>query len=629
MKKILLSFVSFALAFSNVNAQLASGDYLIQNVESGQYLGGGHDWGTHASLISKPQFFTVTLNNGKYSLDSHQSNGGDSHYLSTNLYLDQTYTEWEIKEVSDGIYVICLDGGFLNSQGVNSEVNVVTNPSSKSTYWKFVSMDDIVASMANATSANPVDVTAFIKNPELKRNYPNAWTVTAYNGYDEATHYQEGYDKAWANCSQSNHSSNGFKTVQTITLAKAGKYTLSAQAFYRQDGGNEPLPYLFAGDQKSEFPVLTGSENDMVSAYASFLNKAYTVEPIEILTKEDEQTIEIGFAGEALATWNIFGELELKYYGAITDDYILNSAKEKFLNLISEANNIYKNSSKEPLDKNVLYELQRIATYYANSTKTTKEDYDQAYEEVKSIVDEAKASIAFYKEVKTYVDKAENLDEAGKAVFEDMKKAYDDCVIENLDDVKTTYIAAVKAQNTDGADMTDVMPATWEGQTGTYSGSYPETYTEYSFEPGKIIYQRIEGLTPGIYEVQFIASASLTDWRSTQIGEGAGIAQVYLNEAAYDIEVIKQNACNPEDYACAYRAEVGEDGVLEYGIQNIANGGSWYVAKAISLTYHVKEKPNAINVVETSTVATGKFFDNGQVVIVKNGAKFNVNGVRK
>ena len=158
MKKILLSFVSFALAFSNVNAQLASGDYLIQNVESGQYLGGGHSWGTRASLISKPQFFTVTMNNGKYSLDSHQFNGEENHYINSELYLDKEYTEWDINEVSTGVYVISLDGALLCSQGFNSEVGTSTDASSKSVYWTFVSMDDIVASMANATSANPVDV---------------------------------------------------------------------------------------------------------------------------------------------------------------------------------------------------------------------------------------------------------------------------------------------------------------------------------------------------------------------------------------------------------------------------------------------------------------------------------------
>ena len=38
MKKILLSIVSFTMAIANVNAQLATGDYLIQNVENGSQI---------------------------------------------------------------------------------------------------------------------------------------------------------------------------------------------------------------------------------------------------------------------------------------------------------------------------------------------------------------------------------------------------------------------------------------------------------------------------------------------------------------------------------------------------------------------------------------------------------------
>ncbi|MBQ0019650.1 MAG: Ig-like domain-containing protein, partial [Bacteroidales bacterium] len=45
---------------------LADGDYLIMNV-SGGYLGGGNDWGTHASLLGKPQWFTVAMTDGKYT----------------------------------------------------------------------------------------------------------------------------------------------------------------------------------------------------------------------------------------------------------------------------------------------------------------------------------------------------------------------------------------------------------------------------------------------------------------------------------------------------------------------------------------------------------------------------------
>ena len=632
MKKILLSFVSFAIAVANVNAQLATGDYLIQNVENGQYLGGGHSWGTRASLISKPQFFTVTLSNGKYTLDSHQSNGGSSNYLNSSLFVDQNSEEWSINMVSEGVYTISGETGFLYATELNSEVNFIGDATTAGTKWKFVTMDDIVASMASATEENPVDVTAFIKNPELKRNYPNTWTVTSFDGTASAANYFEGNGENMASCSGSEESSNGFKTVQTITLPKAGKYTLSAQGVYIQDGSrNESLPYLFAGDKMSKFIIRKNGETDIVSAYASFLNNTYSVTPIEIVTTDDNVALEIGFAGAAKYMKAYFGELELKFFGGVSDEYALEAANESLDNVISQANSIINKANKELLDKYILNDLKVLVSSAAKTDRKSKAAIDAAIEELSSLVNQAKASVTLYKNVKTYVDKAEKLDADGQSVFAAFKAAYNNGEVDadGVNEFAEGYINAVKAQTTPETDMTEAMPASWEGQTGEYSQTYPEAYSHSSFPAGKIIYQHIEGLTPGEYEVKFIAVASLASWDG-QTGFGSDIAQIYVNDDAYGIEVFNQKDCDPTSFVRTYIATVGEDGVLEYGIQNIAEGGCWYVAQALSLIYKGVAGTTAVEGVKASTtVAAGKFVENGQVVIVKNGAKFNVNGVRK
>ena len=631
MKKILLSIVSFTMAIANVNAQLATGEYLIQNVENGQYLGGGHAWGTRASLISKPQFFTVTLNNGKYTLDSHQSNGGDNNYLNSSLFVDQQSADWDIAKVSEGVYTISIDGGYLYAQGLNSEVNNGSDATSTSAQWKFITLDDVVASMANATEENPVDVTAFIINPELKRNYPNSWTVTGFDGTTPVANYMFGNGESWANCSGSEASSNGFKTVQTITLAKAGKYTLSAQGLYVQDASrNESLPYLFAGDKMSKFLIRRNGETDIVSAYASFINNTYSLTPIEIVTTTDNKTIEIGFAGSAKYMHAYFGELELKYYGSVSDEYVLNSVIESMDNVLTQARAYINKFNKEPFDYSLLEDLKAFVAAGTKIDRKSKEAMEELTEELSTSLSLTKESVSAYKNVKAYIEKAENLDEAGKAAFADIKDAYSAGEIENVEDVANAYLSAVKAQNTPNTDMTEAMPTTWEGQTNIYQGTYPERYSDSSFPEGKVIYQHIDGLTPGEYEVEFIAVASLADW-SGQIGYGNDIAQVYVNDDAYGIEVFHQTSCDPTSFVRNYIATVGEDGVLEYGIQNIAEGGCWYVAQARSLKYvGVAGTTTAIEDVKaSSTVAAGKFVDNSQVVIVKNGAKYNVNGVRK
>ena len=57
MKKLFFSLIALMVSFVSVNAQLEAGDYILQNVENGGYLGGGNDWGTHATTLGRPQFF--------------------------------------------------------------------------------------------------------------------------------------------------------------------------------------------------------------------------------------------------------------------------------------------------------------------------------------------------------------------------------------------------------------------------------------------------------------------------------------------------------------------------------------------------------------------------------------------
>lgn len=306
---------------------IEDGDYVVMNVMGG-YIGGGNDWGTHASLIGKPQWFTLAaMEDGTYTLDSHQSNGGDSHYLNVSGYCDGAAYGWSFVELGDGIYTIQdKDGRYLVANGMNATLAFAAGlPENQyAAMWSLVPMSKFVEDMDLATADDPIDVTALIKDPELKRNGNNvdwAWTITAFNGEGKPNNWAEGQGGNKANCGESFMSGNGFKAVQTITLPKAGVYTLSAQAFYREQGEpNNVLPYLFAGEQKSEFPLIKGTENSMPEAYASFLNKLYTVEPITIVATEAGETVEIGFAGEDATKWNIFGELELLYLGKAEEE---------------------------------------------------------------------------------------------------------------------------------------------------------------------------------------------------------------------------------------------------------------------------------------------------------------------
>lgn len=293
----------------------ADGDYLIVNTETGCYLGGGNDWGTHASLLGKPQFFTFARQSGNaYTLDSHQSNGGDSHFLGTGLYCDAAAANWTFAKNENGNYTINNGGNYLAGNGINKVIVTVTEVTAAAE-WTIISRAEAFAALDAATAENPVDATIYINNPECKRN-AGGWTVTSADGTGTPSNYALGGGGNTANCAESYHSTNGFDLSQVLVGMKPGVYRLDGHAFYRNDGDNTgTFPYFYVNDQQSLFPELTGSENSMAAAYASFLNGSYAIVPIYFTVAEGDE-VKLGVHGENTAFWNIWGELGLTYYGA-------------------------------------------------------------------------------------------------------------------------------------------------------------------------------------------------------------------------------------------------------------------------------------------------------------------------
>ena len=293
----------------------ADGDYLIVNTETGYYLGGGNDWGTHASLLGKPQFFTFAhQGNNAYTLDSHQSNGGDSHYLATGLYCDGAAANWTFAKNENGNYTINNGGNYLAGNGTNKVIVTVTEVTAAAE-WTIISRAEAFAALDAATVEAPADATIYINNPECKRN-AGGWTVTSADGTGTPSNYALGGGGNTANCAESYHSTNGFDLSQVLVGMKPGVYRLDGHAFYRNDGDNTgAFPYFYVNDLQSRFPELTGSENSMATAYASFLNGSYAIAPIYFTVAEGDE-VKIGVHGDNTAFWNIWGEFGLTFYGA-------------------------------------------------------------------------------------------------------------------------------------------------------------------------------------------------------------------------------------------------------------------------------------------------------------------------
>ncbi len=292
------------------HSEIAAGDFYIVNAATGKFLGGGNDWGTHASIIEHGIPFTAAqINDGVYTLDSHIYNSGTDHYVA-GAYLDGAATNLYISALSDGKYSISTAEGsnYMTAFAGNTYVDATaTNASSSLAQWYFLSKADRDKMLAAATAENPIDATYYIPNASFSRNQntsnnENKWTVTANNSNLASS----------ANCAESYHST--FNVTQTISLPN-GTYKFRAQGFYRQDGSdNDNLPEFFCGDQTITFPVRTGSEGSMDAAANSFAAGSYYTDYVTITVTD--HTLTLGCRLETnTGLWCIWDNFELEMVG--------------------------------------------------------------------------------------------------------------------------------------------------------------------------------------------------------------------------------------------------------------------------------------------------------------------------
>jgi len=416
--KFFLSVAALLSFNATAFAQFTSGsDYIIQNVATEYYLGGGNSWGTQASLLPKAQRFAFIGENGVYSLDSHQFNDANSHFLTTGLYVDGGETPWTFTETADGsgIYTISNNGNYLVGKTKDAAIGTGTNASDANAMWKVISIADILASASTATVENPVDLSALIFDPDFKRNgntvhFPT-WTITSADGTQNCGNYGSVQNNLNRYCAESYHSSNGFKMSQTIGGVPAGVYRIDAQAFYRQDGTDtENMPYIFANDEKSLFPVRNGSENNMESAHASFLNKVYSIEPIYISLSEGE-SITIGAYNANTTMWNIWGDFEIHYYGDVSIAEVKNSGYvADFRTALKAAQEVDQTAK---MSDDALAALQSaLATYTEASVITdnaTSESIVAATNALKKATNNANSSITAFASSASVIAKVDDL----------------------------------------------------------------------------------------------------------------------------------------------------------------------------------------------------------------------------
>ena len=382
-RKLLLAalFVVSALGF-NAKAQ-EGGTYYIQNVGAGRFIEGGNDWGTKATITDRGIEFTLAVGEGTYTIKS----GLDKGFLGIDGFVDQASANWTITPVGDGAYTLAVNGKYLVWSGEGTALDLTEQaPTSANGYYKFITKEERIAALANATKDNPISATFLIGDPNFSRHESSSpWTMTA-NNKNLAGGNQDNF------CAESYHST--FSLTQTINAPK-GVYSLTAQGFYRQDGSdNDNLPYFFIGDEKMTFPVKTGSENSMNNASTSFSNGLYITSPIYVAVG-DEGTVELGAKNDVnTSLWCIWDNFQIMYYGNVSLAEVVLAEYVKAYNEAMDAAEAYQSVDMFDEDKATLNAA--IANNTLDLTATTEEGLTAATENLNKATAEAELAAAKY-----------------------------------------------------------------------------------------------------------------------------------------------------------------------------------------------------------------------------------------
>ncbi len=293
---------------ANYFIEFSAGKYYIIDAETDMKMAAGGSFGTHGIVndLGLDLWLTPYTESRTVTIDSHVSGGGDSHFLSQNLFMDSEEWGWGLVYQGFGFYIKDPNSGkYIN---IDEDNNLVLSDTPRE--WIIVSAEGVRAErmeeLAEATINNPKDATFLITAPNFNRNdqrNAEAWNVSGDCTLSTGNEVN--------NCAESLHST--FTISQTLAGAPKGTYQLTAQGFYRQDdGASEAAPQFFIGSKMVQLPKLTGSEANASDASAAFTNGLYTIAPITFYY-DGTGDLTIGIQGTAEHQWVVFDNFCLTY----------------------------------------------------------------------------------------------------------------------------------------------------------------------------------------------------------------------------------------------------------------------------------------------------------------------------
>ena len=297
------------LAYRTISfTPIAEGTYYLRNVATGKFWGSANEYGTQGSLVDEHQYVILKhQSNDNYIMETMVSDGDDRFYFNGEYMDQQPPAVLTVSKVGD-YYTFAMGNAYIGYDGTSTVLGKNLSADDPNALWQVMTEKEMKAEqnaiMSAATLDKPADVSFLIKDAGFGRNRRDTYVVW------QVENCQVGVDA----CAASWYSP--FSLSQTIANAPKGVYRLDAQGFYRQDGSDDiNLPYFYLNDQKSTFPVQTGSEEGLQEASESFDKGFYASEPIFVELK-DTGTLIVGAKLEQTGRWCVWDNFRLTYYGS-------------------------------------------------------------------------------------------------------------------------------------------------------------------------------------------------------------------------------------------------------------------------------------------------------------------------
>lgn len=544
MKKLRLLFALLTLTFGWTNAsaqtwttgqEVGAGTFYLYNVGAGKYLNAGDPasgWGTHSYLTSNFGFDVVLAgSDGKYTIDTNISNGGDSHFLAANCWTDGGAVSWEFTDVTvegfTNAYTISTGGSFLvagtdDSYG-GTTVLTATEVTDNNGYWLLVSKADMINNIKNtATKTNPVDATFLVKSANFDRNdIRGAWTQTHSGGNftfmgkkQESWGSQSFVDAGNSKFYGIEAYGNSYEIKQTINALPAGTYEFTCQGF---DNGDY-TSYIYAGSTEKAFVVTSPGTAALGEALENIANGQYTGNTTGTFNiSEDDASIEIGFKRPNSGSWAVIDNARLIYYGLDLSQF-----EEELAAAVAAAEAV------EGTIPPAAYEVLANVVSENNKSYTSAADYSAAIANINAALSTARAMVDPYA---AYIAEKANATFAGVATATINEQDAVVAAATKAADIEAAVTALKAAINALTFDITSftIKNAAAQSKTdweGTDFGGQSDGVTEYWSVSPAGFYQTVS-LPAGKYRMTVVALQRTNMTGTVYAGENSTIiAQV-------------------------------------------------------------------------------------------------------